>query len=167
MSINYIIAFLLILLSILLTILVPGGPIETRDFSAYSPFILTLFNIFLTSLGILSFVVAYFVLKKKAYSYIISAFFALSYIAVYISDLFKIFPVSPISMPQILFIIEVISTILGFVLLYICIKYNNLESKNNENIKIKLSFYKILLLLVVLLIAIGIVIFATKSAMGQ
>ncbi|WP_375723671.1 hypothetical protein LXN10_14345 [Arcobacter sp. KX21116] len=167
MRINYIIAFLLILLSILLTILVPGGPIETRDFSSYSPFVLTLFNIFLTSLGILSFLGAYLVIKNKAYSLIISAFFAICYIAVYISDLFKIFPVSPIPMPQTLFIIEVVSTILGFVLLYICIKYNNFESKKKENITLKLSFYKIISLLVVLLFAIGIVIFATKSAMGQ
>ncbi|WP_419769905.1 MAG: hypothetical protein ACNI3C_11290 [Candidatus Marinarcus sp.] len=167
MKINYIIAFLLISLSILLTILVPGGPIETRDFSSYSPFVLTLFNIFLTSLGILSFLGAYLVIKNKTYSVIISAFFAICYIAVYISDLFKIFPVSPIPMPQTLFIIEVISTILGFVLLYICIKYNNFGNINKENITLKLSFYKIILLLVVLLFAIGTVIFATKSAMGQ
>ena len=167
MKTNYIIAFLLILLSILLTILVPGGPIETRDFSSYSPFILTLFNIFLTSLGILSFLGAYLAIKNKAYYIIISAFFAICYIVVYIFDLFKIFPVSPIPMPQTLFIIEVVSTILGFILLYICIKYNNLESKNKENITLKLSFYKIISLLVVLLFAIGIVIFATKSAMGQ
>ena len=90
-NIHYIIAFLLVTLSLLLTILVPGGPVETRDFSHYSETILTLFNIFLTALGLLSFVVAFLVTKKKRYSIVLSAVFALLYIFVYVLDLFKIF----------------------------------------------------------------------------
>ena len=166
-NINFIIAFLLVALSVLLTILVPGGPIETRDFSHYSETVLTLFNIFLTTLGLLSFVVAFLIVKKKKYSITLSAIFALLYIFVYVIDLFKIFPISPVEMSSTLFFIETISTIIAFIIISLCIKFNNIEAKNNENISIKFSFYKITLLLIVLLFAIGIVIFATKSAMGQ
>ncbi|RXJ82520.1 hypothetical protein [Arcobacter sp. F2176] len=166
-NINFIIAFLLAALSVLLTILVPGGPIETRDFSHYSETVLTLFNIFLTTLGLLSFVVAFLIVKKKKYSIVLSAIFALLYIFVYVIDLFKIFPISPVEMSSTLFFIETISTIIAFIIISLCIKFNNIEAKNNENISIKFSFYKITLLLIVLLFAIGIVIFATKSAMGQ
>ncbi|QKF81841.1 LPXTG cell wall anchor domain-containing protein [Halarcobacter ebronensis] len=165
-KIHYIISFLLVLLSILLTILVPGGPVETRDFSHYSETVLALFNIFLTILGLLSFIVAFLVAKRKKYSIVLSALFALLYILVYLFDLLKIFPTSPVTMPSTLFLIEVISTFIGFILIYLCVKYNNLEAKNNENITIKFSFYKIVSTLIVLLFAIGIVIFATKSAMG-
>ncbi|RXK02108.1 LPXTG cell wall anchor domain-containing protein [Halarcobacter ebronensis] len=165
-KIHYIISFLLVLLSILLTILVPGGPVETRDFSHYSETVLALFNIFLTILGLLSFIVAFLVAKRKKYSIVLSALFALLYILVYLFDLLKIFPTSPVTMPSTLFLIEVISTFIGFILIYLCVKYNNLEAKNNENITIKFSFYKIVSTLIVLLFAIGILIFATNSALG-
>ena len=166
-NIHNIIAFLFVILSVLLTILVPGGPIETRDFSHYSETVLTLFNIFLTSLGLLSFIVAFLIIKKKKYSVILSTIIALLYIFVYLIDLFKIFPTSPITMSTTLFFIEVFSTILGIILIFLCIKYNNLEMKTDENITIKFSFYKILTSVFILLCAFGIVIFATKSAMGQ
>ncbi|WP_321315297.1 hypothetical protein [Halarcobacter sp.] len=166
-NIHYIIAFLLVSLSILLTILVPGGPIETRDFSHYSETTLTLFNIFLTALGLLSFVVAFLIIKKKRYSVVMSTLFALLYIFVYILDLFKIFPTSPIAMSTTLFSIEFISTLIGLILIYLCIRFNDIKAENNEKVSIKVTFYKIISLLIVLLFAIGIVIFATKSAMGE
>ncbi|NVJ52716.1 MAG: hypothetical protein HWD90_03415 [Campylobacteraceae bacterium] len=166
-NIHNIIAFLLVTLSVLLTILVPGGPIETRDFSHYSETTLTLFNVFLTVLGLLSFAVAFLIAKKKKYSIVLSAVFALLYIFVYILDLFEIFPTSPEAMSTTLFSIEFISTLIGLILLYLCMKFNDIEVENNENVKINLTFYKIISFLIVLLFAIGIVIFATKSAMGQ
>jgi hypothetical protein len=166
LKINYFIAILLILLSILLTILVPGGPIEVRDFSSYSPLVLSLFNIFLTTLGIISFLAAYLVIKKKKNSLIFSAIIAIFYLLVYISDLFKIFPISPIAMSQTLFIIETLSTILGFILLYICIKYTNIFKENTEDSSFKITKTTIIYLLLVLIIASGIVIFATISAIN-
>lgn len=165
-NIHYVIAFLLVVLSVLLTILVPGGPIETRDFSHYSETILALFNIFLTTLGLLSFVVAFLITKKKKYSVVLSAVFALLYLFVYVLDLFKIFPTSPVEMSTTLFSIEVISSLLAVVLIYLCIKYHNIEIHNGETIRLQFSFYKLLALIVVVLFAIGIVIFATQSAMG-
>ena len=63
--------------------------------------------------------------------------------------------------------IELISSFLGFILIYLCVKYNNLEVNNSKNLTIKLSFYKIISILIVILFAIGIVIFATKAAMGR
>lgn len=164
---NYIISILLITLSILLTILVPGGPVETRDFSHYSVEILSLFNIFLTSLGIVSFVVAFLVIKKKSYSLLMSKIIALLYILVYFLDLFKIFPTSKTDMPIALFIIEIVSILLATVLFYFCSKKNAIKSKNKESLTFKFSVYKLLIVFFILLFATAIIIFATNAAMGQ
>ena len=51
---RYWIAGLLALSAISLSLLVPGGPIETRSFSHINPIILASFNTFLTTLSILS-----------------------------------------------------------------------------------------------------------------
>lgn len=64
-SVPSVTAALLLLSAVLLGVLVPGGPIETRNFSHISPWILGSFNTFLTSLDLGSFVIAYLVFRKK------------------------------------------------------------------------------------------------------
>ncbi len=54
-AVRYSVFSLLLLSAIMLTSLVPGGPIETRDFSHISPLVLGSFNVFLTTLSITSF----------------------------------------------------------------------------------------------------------------
>ncbi|RXK14505.1 hypothetical protein CP965_03380 [Halarcobacter mediterraneus] len=165
-NLKYIIATCLISLSILLTILVPGGPIETRDFSHYDIWILSLFNIFLTSLGIISIITAFLIIKQIKYSISTTIIISLLYIFVYLSDLFKIFPISNIPMSNALFTIEFISTIIAISLLYLCIKYDFTTKENNSTFKIP-TFFKILLILIIFLFSIAIILFATNSAMGN
>ncbi|WP_035526735.1 hypothetical protein [Haliea salexigens] len=50
-----VLSVLLVLSGIALSSLVPGGPIENRDFSHIAPVVLLVFNIFLTALGLGSF----------------------------------------------------------------------------------------------------------------
>lgn len=59
---RYPIAILLALSTALLALLIPGGPIETRTFPHIDLYILILFNLFLTLLGIASAITSYFML---------------------------------------------------------------------------------------------------------
>ena len=62
-NIRYLTSVLLFISFGLLSILVPGGPIETRSFSHIDPLILGGFNPFLTSLAMISVFLIYFILK--------------------------------------------------------------------------------------------------------
>ncbi len=162
---NKILLILLLLVSmVLLTILVPGGPIETRDFSHISPDILGGFNVFLTSLGMISLVLIYFVWKGYRWAYMVSLLCGLSYFLVYTLDLGRIFPVSPTPMPKTLLIIEVIGTVLSIPLMYSSYLYFKSNSKFEAGDSVIPLYFKILLV-VLILVGIGIVIFATNAAM--
>lgn len=151
---------------ILLSVLVPGGPIETRDFSHINPSILGAFNIFLTSIGIVSLSIILFVLKNKKWALLLSVICGISYFAIYLLDLGKIFPVSPIPMPLTLLIIEIIGTIVSIPLTYLsAVMY--FKNKNEFESKVKLPKYFVPLIFLLLIIGIGIVIFATNAAMGK
>ena len=59
-------AILFLALSVIaLSVLVPGGPIETRDFSHLIPILAWGFNTFLVCLVILSIFLLYFMIKKE------------------------------------------------------------------------------------------------------
>ncbi|MDJ0799647.1 MAG: hypothetical protein QNJ51_23010 [Calothrix sp. MO_167.B12] len=168
-NIKYFVSALLILSSVLLAILVPGGPIETRNFSHINPFILGTFNTFLTSLVIISLLIIYFILKNINWAFIASAIFGVSYFLVYVLDLGTIFPVSPDSMPQTLFAIEVLGTIVSLPLTFLsvqgAIKANDHSNSQVTETKIysKRFIYVICLMI---LMSVSIITFATKSAMG-
>ena len=59
MSPRHLVALLLALSAINLALMIPGGFVETRDFSAYPASVLAAFNIFLTVLGLGSLVLAW------------------------------------------------------------------------------------------------------------
>ena len=163
---NKTLAILLVLSMVLLTILVPGGPIETRDFSHISPTILQNFNIFLTSTGIVSLLILFFIFKKIRWSYLVAFLCGLSYFCVYILDLAKIFPVSPSKMPTTLFIIEVVGTIISIPLMFLSLKsFINFHS-TTEKSAVKTKYFWLAAIILALL-GIFIVIFATNSAMGK
>ena len=169
-NIRYIVSTLLVLSFGLLGILVPGGPIETRSFAHIDPLILGVFNTFLTSLGIVSILLIYFILKNRKWAFIISVVCGVSYFLVYALDLGKIFPVSPDSMPQALFVIEVLGTITSLPLMFFSAR-EALKSVNSDNEQaMKSDSYSkefIYLVFFLVLIGIGIIVFATKSAMGN
>lgn len=164
--IGYAVAGLLALSAVLLGILIPGGPIENRNFSHISPLKLGMFNVFLTVLGIGSFALVYFSIVGAGPAFIAAALCGISYFLVYALDLGKIFPVSPDRMPRALFWIEVVGLILSIPLIFLSFVYIFM-SKGGVNASGITSGTMIIVLAVMIVLGIGIVIFATKSAMRQ
>jgi len=75
--------------------LVPGGPIENRDFSNLGSAAFSGFNAFLISLGIAGFVALYFVWRDRLAAYWAAIIIGWLYIIVVALDLGRVFPVSP------------------------------------------------------------------------
>lgn len=163
-------AILLLTSSIALMTLVPGGPIETRDFSHISFIVLTLFNLFLTVLGLGSLIQAYFVSRGNEWSIRNSVFTGGSYLLVYGLDLLSIFPVSPSPMPTLLLLIELIGIALALPILYLAIKLSqSAHTQFAMPVPTKASNLNSALLLLCLfaIFTVAIVAFATLSAIGK
>ncbi|MEM6867491.1 MAG: hypothetical protein AAF528_03830 [Cyanobacteria bacterium P01_C01_bin.121] len=182
-SAKYSVFGLLLLSTVSLTSLVPGGPIETRDFSHISPLVLGSFNLFLTTLSLTSFLLLYFVWKRQRWAFVASGIWGIGYFLVYVLDLARWFPVSPDAMPPALFAIEVFGTILSIPLAVLSfsnadasddmtdinqqrgylgdtLAIDNAEVHKNE----KAGLFTVGALAT--LLGIGIVVFATRAAMG-
>lgn len=162
---------LLALSSVLLTSLVPGGLIETRSFAHINPIVLGGFNTFLTSLSMLSLLLIYFVWQRQHWAYAASAIAGLSYFLVYVLDLGRLFPVSPDAMPPALFLIEVLGTIVSLPLMIVSVQGLRLSRElslpshqvgNHSFTRVK----QFTAALVIALLGLGIITFATRSAMG-
>ncbi|QUN06373.1 hypothetical protein KDN34_02590 [Shewanella yunxiaonensis] len=162
----YVVSGLLGTSAVLLGLLIPGGPIETRDFSHISPMTLGIFNVFLTVLGIGSLALIYFSFIGSEIAVIMAAICGVSYFLVYALDLAKIFPVSPNKMPRALFWIEVIGLILSIPLTLLSLIYLLLPTEGAGISEVSPSTM-LLGLVAVIVVGAGIVIFATKSAMRQ
>jgi len=104
----------------LLTVLVPGGPIENRDFSHLKGLIFWGFNLFLISLGLLSFITSYFLMLKYSWALWVAIILGLAYLFVYALDLAKIFPKSPTDMSKVLMLMEIINSLAAVLLIIIC-----------------------------------------------
>ncbi len=158
---RFVAAGLLVASALNLTLMIPGGFVETRDFSAYPAVVLGAFNVFLTVLGLGSFILAYFVIRTgKGYGW--GGVAGLTYLAVYLLDLGRIFPVPPEPMSMLLATLEWIGTALGLALAVASIALRGAVTTANSA-KPMLSVPTVLGLALVALI---IVAFATKSAMG-
>lgn len=94
---------------LLLIPMVPGKLLDTRDFSPLPRWQYNLFNVFLSSLGIASFVVAWFALEGQPWAFVATLVLGILYAAVYFADLLAIFPVVPDPLPVQLLILEAIS----------------------------------------------------------
>jgi hypothetical protein len=101
----------------LLSILVPGGPIENRDFSALKGFVFWGFNVFLITLGLVSFYTIYAVLSNNPSSNLLTKVIASGYMVVYAIDLAGIFPKSPTEMSKTLMLFEIINLCIATYLL--------------------------------------------------
>ena len=168
-NIKYWISGLLILSSGLLGSLVPGGSIETRDFSHIEPIILGTFNTFLTVLAIGSLLLVYFIFREAKWAYMVAAICGVSYFLVYVLDLGAIFPVSSDPMPLTLFIIEIIGTIVSLPLMFLSVnkvlKIDNTGKLETEHKKAYSPTFLYIAFLSIFL-GCGIITFATVSAMG-
>lgn len=100
----------------LLTILVPGGPIENRDFNGLRGIVFWGFNVFLITLGIASYITSYLLLISNPYALPMAQIISVLYFIVYIIDLAGIFPKSPTKMSKTLMLIEVINASLAIFL---------------------------------------------------
>jgi hypothetical protein len=102
------VATLLVWKVLLLIPMVPGKLIDTRDFSSLPRWQYNWFNVFLTSLGLASLVVAGFAVTGNSWVFLPALVLALLYIIVCFLDLFEIFPVVKDKLPVQLLILEAI-----------------------------------------------------------
>lgn len=165
------IALLLIVLTLALMSLVPGGPIENRDFSHISPLILSVFNLFLTTLGLGSLMLAYFAKLKYRWAVAGGLLAALSYFIVFVLDLAHVFPVSPTPMPTLLELIEILGTLLALALMVcsaIVLRERDADAIAVAATKpLSLPGRWPLILGIAAIVAVLIVMYATLAAMGQ
>jgi len=93
----------------LLTILVPGGPIENRDFTGLKGIVFWGFNVFLITLGITSYVTCYLLLISSPHALPAAQIISVLYFIVYIIDLAGVFPKSPTKMSKQLMSFEIMN----------------------------------------------------------
>lgn len=174
LRIKHWVAALLGISGIALGTLVPGGPIETRSFIHIDLLTLGVFNTFLTTLVLGSLLLIYFVLQSQRWAMLAAAGFGLSYLGVYGLDLAKIFPVSPDAMPPALLAIEVLGTVLSFPLMLLSIQamqasrprtFANAPFPHPDNSD-RFQLPHIVIAIGLGMVALGIITFATSSAMG-
>jgi hypothetical protein len=174
LHIKYWVASLLGFSGLALSLLVPGGPVETRSFGHINPLTLGIFNTFLTTLGLGSLLLIYFVLKSERWAMFAAAVCGLSYLGVYGLDLAQIFPVSPDVMPSALLAIEVLGTLISFPLMALSIqalrglnpKMSAASSFTSTDTRLSWKTPQALMVISLGMIALGIIAFATRSAMG-
>ena len=159
MEANRKIALLLFMSAILLSSLVPGGPIENRDFSHISTSVLMGFNLLLTVLGLGSFglAVKWFKSPGKPYWPLAAG---TGYALVYGLDLLQLFPQSPTPMNPALWAIEVTGLILSLPLITLAVINFNAHSPDHQA---KLALWQWLTLSG---LATVVVVFSTHAAMG-
>ena len=165
MTHSRIVGLLTLLSALNLTLMVPGGFVETRVFPHYSVAVLAAFNIFLTVLGLGCFILAYAALRHGRTG-MLPIVAGLVFVAVYVADLLHIFPVSANPMSTTLTILECIGTLLGVLLVAAGVRSLSLQQPSAQGdgggVPNGLSRG---LLMTLIAIGVGIVIFATLSAM--
>lgn len=116
MSIRVLTAALLGLSALNLTLMIPGGFVETREFTLYPVSVIAGFNVFLTVLGLGSFVLAWRI-WRGARRTLWALLAGIAYVAVYVLDLAVIFPISQTPMSALLETLEWVGTGLGVLLM--------------------------------------------------
>lgn len=163
-DINYTVPILLVLSALLLSSLVPGGPIENRDFSHINPSILLSFNIFLTILGLGSFILAIYTLKMHRRAYLLALFAGISYFTVYAVDLYEIFPKSPTEMSAALLGVEIAGSAVALPLIYCSYsKLFEMEASDDKTPAFRQNRWGVVSFI---LFGIMIIIFSTYSVMN-
>ena len=157
-------AFWLIVSVALLSSLIPGGPIENRDFSHIHPGILGGFNIFLTVLDLGSLVLAYFAFKQRPWALSLAFAAAVGFFGVYAIDLAQMFPRSPTPMSFALALIEVLGMTAAVPLMFAA--HRALCEASPRTHSPKRSPIRYATIVAFALVGIAIVWFATDAAMS-
>ena len=106
---------------LLLAPMLPGKLIDTRDFSSLPRWQYNLFNVFLTSLSLVSLFVAGFAVLGNTWVFWPALVLASLYAVVFAFDLFEVFTVVKDKLPIQLLILESISLASAGILLVVCI----------------------------------------------
>jgi hypothetical protein len=158
---RFVITTLLVASALNLALMIPGGFVETRDFSAYPAIVLGAFNVFLTVLGLGSLVLAYAVTKAdRGYGW--SALAGIAFVGVYLLDLGRVFPVPPNPMSALLATLEWIGTGLGVALAAASLVLSRRATATSTTSSLPRP-----VMFGLAIAALVIVAFATKSAMGS
>lgn len=157
------VAALLLASAVNLALMVPGGFVETRDFSAYPPVVLGAFNLFLTLLGLGSLVLPY-ILIRNGKGYGLAALAGLAFVGVYLFDLGRIFPVTPNPMSGLLTLLEWLGTGLGAALAAAALIFSRRPSTTSATSSP--AAIPVPVMAALALLALAIIAFATRAAMG-
>lgn len=111
---------LLLLLVLTFITLVPGGPVETRDFSGLGGPVFWGFNVFLILLGIGAITSAIGLLRNSKLAAAGGISTGWGYIFVVLLDLGHIFPSTPDPIPLLLGVIEILDAILAGYVILLC-----------------------------------------------
>ena len=115
-------ACILVAMTLILIPMVPGGLVDTRDFAELPRWQFRLFNVFLTSLGIASFVTVGLLLVGVSWASIAALVIGALYGAVFALDLGRIFPVVTDPLPSQLLVLEVLDLALAGVLVVLAVQ---------------------------------------------
>lgn len=177
-SSRYSLAILLAVSALLLATLIPGGPIENRDFSHINVSILGGFNLFLTVLNLGTVALVFGVFRNRPWAVSTTWFAGLAYFVVYAIDLAQLFPRSPTPMSQALSLIEVLGLCAAVPTMYLSWPYSPLASNNRlqqpsrvdshiaDAASTPVTGVRMALIAVVIALGVGIIFFATESAMN-
>lgn len=156
--------FWLIVSACLLSSLIPGGPIENRDFSHIHTGVLGAFNIFLTVLDLGSLVLAYFAIMQRPWALSLAFAAAVGFFGVYAVDLAQFFPRSPTPMSLPLAVIEVLGMTAAVPLMFA--SRRALTEANSAASSSKLPSLGLAIAVALVIAGIAIVWFATDAAMS-
>lgn len=161
MKMHKLTATLLLASAVNLSLMIPGGFVETRAFPDYSIAVLTGFNIFLTVLGLGSFVLAWQVWRAGVRS-VWPMLAGMSFTVVYAIDLAQWFPVSVTPMSPLLTTLEAVGAALGLAVVIASDRAWAASSTTADTPGMPKGT-----LAALSIAALGIVAFATAAAVGH
>lgn len=158
---------LLIVSIALLSSLIPGGPIENRDFGHLGVTAVLTFNIFLAALILASSVAVVLTWKRSHFGGGLTFLCSIGFAGVYLLDLLEIFPTSPTPMSAALYYVEAIGLIAAGLLMAAS---QSLRVRKGDAVtpsaQIRSFSLSVPLVLIILSVSVGIVVFAKVSALG-
>ncbi|AWZ00113.1 hypothetical protein RHODOSMS8_00559 [Rhodobiaceae bacterium] len=158
---------LLIVSIALLSSLIPGGPIENREFGHLGVAAVLTFNIFLAALILTSVFAVVLTWKRSHFGGGLAFLCSIGFAGVYLLDLLEIFPTSPTAMSAPLYYVESIGLIVAGLLMAaskpLKLSKRDARTARAQHRPFSLSVQTVF---VVLAVTVGIVVFATVSALG-
>ena len=148
------------------SVMIPGGPVETRSFSDLVPVVALAFNIFITSVIVLGIVSAYGLFKNRKWAFQAVGLVGLAFVLIFFLDLAGIFPVSKDPMSPLLFVLEIIAFVQGVGMMVLSVATLKI-TEESEWAGGSGAMTKAVFVLMVALMIIGafVVYFATRHAL--